>query len=105
MQPHAGRYVFRSAAQRPPVCLQVSGQLAGVSELFGDWLQAKRLRRIVMLMHLPPAPLRGSPSYVLIDWAPASVALFNTVRFGVGCAYSLDEMSSKMTGRPSPNLG
>lgn len=74
------RYVFRATAQRPPVCLQVSRQLAGLSKLFGDWLWAKRWRRIVMLMYLPPAPLRGSSSsYVLIDWAPASVALFNPV--------------------------
>lgn len=79
-----GRYVFRSTAQRPPVCLQVSGQLAGLSELFGDWPRAKRRRRIVMLMHLPPAPLRGSSSYALIDWVPASVALFNPVGLAQG---------------------
>lgn len=79
-----GRYVFRSTAQRPPVCLQVSGQLAGLYELFGDWPQAKRWRRIVMLMHLAPAPLRGSSSYVLIDWAQASVALFNPVGLAQG---------------------
>lgn len=79
-----GRYVFRSTAQRPPVCLQVSGQLAGLYELFGDWLRAKRRRRIVMLMHLAPAPLRGSSSYVLIDWAQASVALFNPVGLAQG---------------------
>lgn len=30
-----GQYVFRSTAQRPPVCLQVSGQLAALSKLFG----------------------------------------------------------------------
>lgn len=79
-----GRYVFRSTAQRPPMCLQVSGQLAGLSELFGDWPRAKRWRRIVMLMYLPPAPLRGSSSYVLIDWAPASIALFNPVGLARG---------------------
>lgn len=91
------------SAQQPNVLQCVcksAGRLAGVSELFGDWL-----RRIVMLMHLPPAPLRGGSSYVLIDWAPASVALFNTGRVGTRFAYSLNEMSSEMTGRPSPNLG
>lgn len=79
-----GQYVFHSTALRPAMCLQVSGQLAGLSELFGDWPQAKRRRRIVMLMYLPPAPLRESSSYVLIDWAPASVALFNLVRLAQG---------------------
>lgn len=49
--------------------------------------------------------LRGSSSYALIDWALASVALFNPVGVGAGFACSLDEMSMKMTGRPSPNLG
>lgn len=78
------RYVFRSTAQRPPMCLQVSGQLAGFSELFGDWPRAKRQRRIVMLMYLPPAPLRGSSSYGPIDWAPASIALFNPVGLARG---------------------
>lgn len=80
----SSRYVFRSTAQRPPVCLQVSGQLASLSELFGDWPRAKQRRQIVMLMHLPPAPLRGSSSDVLIDWAPASIALFNPVGLAQG---------------------
>lgn len=40
------------------MCLHVvqsQWAVGGLSELFGDWLQAKWWRRIVMLMYLPPS--------------------------------------------------
>lgn len=90
------------------MCLHVAQSqwaVGGLSELFGDWLRAKRWRRIVMLMYLPPSRWEEAlPMSWLTGPRPALLCLTRS-GVGGGFAYSLNETSMKMTGRPSPNLG